>query len=324
MPVRNFNRRVHNTLREYFFKKQFPVTKPYKDYADFLAEYFPGKMQKLTVDAGFSCPNRDGTVGRGGCTYCNNASFSPLGHIKRASVSEQLEAGKHFFGRKYPDMRYLAYFQSYTSTHGDRDKLMSLYSEALGVDMVDGLVIGTRPDCVDAGLLDLLAHLGKPVFMEYGAESSHNSTLEAVNRCHTWEQTVEAVRMTVEAGLPAGLHFIMGLPGETTEMMLDTVGRAAALPLSTLKFHQLQIIRGTRMARDIAAGEDIGVTLFTVDEYISLCGRIVGIIKSHNPSIAIERFTSSAPSDLLIAPRWGIKNYQFTNLLHGDVEVADS
>ena len=292
------------------------MEKTYKDYADFLKGYFPGKMQKLTVDAGFSCPNRDGTVGRGGCTYCNNASFSPREHMQRASVAEQLEAGKSFFGKKYPDMRYLAYFQSYTSTHGDREKLMSLYSEALSVDKVDGIVIGTRPDCVDASLLHALAHIGKPVFMEYGAESSHNKTLEAVNRCHTWEKTLEAVHMTVDAGLPAGLHFIMGLPGETTDMMLETVRRAALLPISTVKFHQLQIIKGTRMARSLESGEDLGVTLFTVDEYIALCSRIVSILKSLNPSVAIERFTSSAPSDLLIAPRWGLKNYQFTHLLH--------
>ena len=292
------------------------MQKPYRDYADFLAGYFPVKMQKLTVDAGFSCPNRDGTIGRGGCTYCNNASFSPLEGMRRASVVKQLEAGKSFFGRKYPDMRYLAYFQSYTSTHGSREEIMSLYREALSVDKVDGLVIGTRPDCVESALLDELAHIGKPVFMEYGAESSHDCTLEAVNRCHTWEQTVEAVNMTVDAGLPVGLHFIMGLPVETRGMMLETVRRAAALPISTVKFHQLQIIKGTIMARELAAGKDPGVTMFTVEEYLSLCRDIVQILKSENPGIAIERFTSSAPADLLLAPRWGLKNYQFTNLLH--------
>ena len=239
------------------------MNKFYRDYADFLGDYFPGKMQKLTVDAGFTCPNRDGTVGRGGCSYCNNASFSPLAGGSRGSVETQLEAGKRFFSRKYPEMRYLAYFQSYTSTHGDRNALLDLYHEALGVDKVDGLIIGTRPDCVDKQLLDDLAAIGKPVFMEYGAESSHNSTLEAVNRCHTWEQTVEAVEITVACGLPVGLHFIMGLPGESREMMLETVRSAATLPLATLKFHQLQIIRGTRMAKDFLEGKLNSVTLFS-------------------------------------------------------------
>lgn len=292
------------------------MRKPYRDYADFLADYFPVKMQKLTVDAGFSCPNRDGTVGRGGCTYCNNASFSPLEHMRKAPVAGQLEAGKRFFERKYPNMRYLAYFQSYTSTHGDVEDLLALYRDALAVDKVDGLIIGTRPDCVDRRLLTALKGMGKPVFMEYGAESSHNATLDAVNRCHTWEQTVDAVRMTAEEGIPVGLHFIMGLPGETSGMMLETVRRAAALPVSTLKFHQLQVIRGTVMARDFLAGADARFTLFTVDDYIQLCVRIVRLLNELNPDIAIERFTSSAPAELLLAPKWRLKNYQFTHMLH--------
>lgn len=301
--------------------------KPYRDYADFLAAFFPGKMQKLTVDAGFTCPNRDGTLGRGGCTYCNNASFSPLEHMRRESVTAQLDAGKRFFGRKYPDMRYLAYFQSYTSTHGNRARLLEHYREALAVDKIDGIIIGTRPDCVDPPLLEALRGLGKPVFMEYGAESSHNATLEAVNRCHTWEQAVEAVRLTVDAGIPVGLHFIMGLPGETIEMMMETVRRAAALPISTVKFHQLQIIRGTVMARQFennafpAAGEP---TIFSVEEYLDLCVKIVTAIREANTSLAIERFTSSAPSELLVAPRWGMKNYQFTSLLHRRLALTGS
>lgn len=297
------------------------MNKLYRDYADFLADYFPGKMQKLTVDAGFTCPNRDGTVGRGGCSYCNNASFSPLESARRGSVTEQLEAGKRFFSRKYPAMRYLAYFQSYTSTHGDRNTILRLYREALMVDKVDGLIIGTRPDCMDRPLLDELSAIGKPVFIEYGAESSHNSTLEAVNRCHTWEQTVKAVEMTVSAGIPVGLHFIMGLPGETCAMMLETVRRAASLPVSTLKFHQLQIIRGTRMAKDFLNGSLDSVTLFTPDGYLSLCKEIVRVISDINPSIAIERFTSSAPGDLLLAPRWGIKNYEFAHRLQRELSA---
>lgn len=295
-----------------------PTAKPYRDYADFLAGFFPGKMQKLTVDAGFTCPNRDGTVGRGGCTYCNNASFSPLAGMRRQSVTDQLEAGKQFFARKYPSMRYLAYFQSYTGTHGDLATLLADYREALAVDKVDGLIIGTRPDCISPELLSAFTSLGAPVFMEYGAESSHNSTLDLVNRCHTWEQTVEAVRLTASYNIPVGLHFIMGLPGESRDMMLETVRRAARLPVSTLKFHQLQIIRGTRLARQFAGGSfpaSQAPTIFTVDDYLSLCVDIVGIIRTLAPGIAIERFTSSAPSDLLLAPRWGLKNYEFTHRL---------
>lgn len=319
----------------------------YRDYADFLRERFDGKMQKITIDAGFSCTNRDGTIGRGGCVYCNNLSFSPM--PSRGSIAAQIEAGKAFFARKYPRMRYLAYFQSYTNTHGPIDRLMELYSEALATEGVDGLIIGTRPDCVSDELLRALSALGRPVIMEYGAESSHNDTLRVINRCHTWEQTVDTVERTVAAGLPVGLHFIMGLPGETEEMMLQTAGRAARLPISTLKFHQLQIISGTTLAKGIQGLTPLSTTfdasvtseasdtsetsatstriqnrptfrgrpieIFSVDAYIDLCVKIVETIVRENPSIAIERFTSQAPAGMLIAPRWGLKNYQFTHLL---------
>lgn len=293
----------------------------YRDYADYLAERFEGKVQKLTVNAGFSCPNRDGTLGRGGCVYCNNVSFSP--QIAAGDVVRQLEEGKRFFARKYPHMRYLAYFQSYTNTHGPIEDLMELYARAAGVDGVVGIIIGTRPDCVPDGLLDRLTTLPVPVMMEYGAETSHDSTLSAINRCHTWAQTVDAVERTVARGIDVGLHFIMGLPGETHSMMLETVRRAAALPVSTVKFHQLQVIAGTPLAREAVWAEDksratfrgLPVHMFTVEEYVELCVEIVRELTRANPSVAIERFTSQAPEGMLVAPRWGLKNYQFVNLL---------
>lgn len=310
----------------------------YKEYSDFLAEQFPGrKMQKLTIDAGFSCPNRDGTISRGGCAYCNNASFSPIlenSTRQIRGIEAQLSAAKEFFAGKYPQMRYLAYFQSYTNTHGELNRLLALYDEALAVEGVDGLIIGTRPDCLPQELLDALAQRRKAggwIMFELGAESSHNVTLERVNRCHTWEQTVEAVAKVKEAGLPVGLHFIMGLPGETRRMMLQTVRRAAALNLDTIKFHQLQIISGSAFAALYEQGRrpdtphdresvEPDWTLFTPNDYLSLC---VDIIKEMNrlaPSTAIDRFTASSPAHLLLAPRWGLKNYQFVNLLNRELK----
>ncbi len=285
----------------------------YKDYSDFLAEHFVGKVQKITVNAGFTCPNRDGTLGTGGCAYCNNRSFSPTTGIGERNIKQQIEDGKRFFDRKYPDMRYLAYFQSYTNTYGDPDRLIALYEEALSVDKVIGLIIGTRPDCMPDALLHRLADINKstPVIIEYGAESSHNNTLKAVNRCHDWETTVNAVNRTNHAGINVGLHLILGLPGETQEMMLRTVDRISALPIDCVKFHQLQIIRGTRMAKDYEQGKT-DIRIFEIDEYIDLCAKI---IKRIRPDIAIERFVSQSPSDLLIAPRWGVKNYEFTHRL---------
>ena len=290
------------------------VTKPYRDFADFLAEHFNCKMQKITINAGFSCPNRDGTKGRGGCTYCNNQSFNPDYCTPTKSVSQQIEEGIRFFSRKYPSMRYLAYFQAYTNTHAELSRLKAIYEEALSHPLVDGLIIGTRPDCMPDTLLDYIEELNKRhfVLIEYGAETSHNSTLQLVNRCHSWEDTVYAVRRTTTRHIPVGLHLILGLPNETIEMMLATIRKVSSLPIDILKLHQLQIIRGTRLAADYEANK-YDINNFTADEYIDLCCEIIKILP---PTIAIERFVSQSPDSLLISPRWGLKNYQFTNLLH--------
>lgn len=286
----------------------------YKDYSDFLAEHFDGKIQKLSVDVGFTCPNRDGSSGTGGCIYCNNLAFSPDWQKRRLPVSEQLERGRRFFARKYPSMRYLAYFQSYTGTYAPIDELMKLYSEALAEPDIVGIIIGTRPDCMPDQLLEQLKQLPGKVFIEFGAESSHDKTLELVNRCHTWECTVDAVKRTAASGFPVGLHFILGLPGETEDMMVETVVRAGRLPISTVKFHQLQILRGTRLAQ-IAGRLDI--PSYSAGQYAALCARL---LKHLRPDIAVERFVAQAPADMLLSPKWGLKNYQFTALLRKYME----
>lgn len=295
-------------------------TLSYKTYSQFLAQKFPGagKIQKIGVSTGKSCPNRDGTIGRGGCAYCNNASFTPGygDNVSCNDIAATLNAGKAFFARKYPTMKYLAYFQSYTNTYGaDIDTLMDMYRAAAAVDDIIGLVIGTRPDCVPDTLLDRLADMNNttPVMMEYGAESTHDTSLQRVNRCHTWADTVDAVQRTAAHGLSTGLHFIMGLPGETRQMMLTTVQRAVALPIDTIKFHQLQIIRNTRFAAEYTANP-AAFDLFTPQRYAELCRDIIDIVAPHD--IAIERFVSQSPDDLLIAPRWNLKNYQFAQLLN--------
>ncbi len=281
----------------------------YKDYSEFLAEHFDGKVQKLSVDVGFTCPNRDGSAGTGGCIYCNNRAFSPDWDKRHTPVAEQIARGKRFFGKKYPDMKYLAYFQSYTSTYASPDSLMALYNEALDQDDIVGLIIGTRPDCMPDSLLDRIASLDTKVFIEYGAESSHNSTLSLINRCHTWEATVDAVHRTAARGIPVGLHLILGLPGEDEEMMTTTVERVSSLPVSTVKFHQLQILRGTTLEK---MAPMLDIPAFTAEEYAALCARLLGHLRS---DIAVERFVAQAPDDMLLSPRWGLKNYQFTSLL---------
>ncbi len=289
---------------------------PWRDYAAFLADFFPWKMQKIAVNAGFSCPNRDGTVGRGGCIYCTNRSFSPDYCSGNTDVRVQLESGKAFFSRKYPSMRYLAYFQAYTSTHSTSvDELMDLYEQALSVEDVEGLVIATRPDCVPDELLDRLASLPGRVIMEFGAETSHNKTLERINRCHTWECTADAVLRTTERGIPVGLHLINGLPGETLEMMLETVDRVNSMPVSTVKFHHLQVLKGTRLSREMPTD----MVSFTPESYARLCARIVTRLRG---DIAIDRFLAQAPAEMVISPRWGLKNYQFVEMVRKLVDKS--
>lgn len=288
----------------------------YLDYSEYLTRLFPGrKMQKLTVNARFTCPNRDGSKGRGGCIYCNNEAFNPSFADSSLPVEDQLEKGKQFFGYKYPDMRYLAYFQAYTNTYGRSvDELVGLYRRALSVDKVDGVIIGTRPDCVDDVLLDKLAELDRQysrIIVEYGAESAHNQTLQLINRGHSWEDTVKAVKMTANKNIETGVHLILGLPGETRDMMLQTIDRLNELPVSTVKFHQMQVVEGTELARRYR-NDSSNVTIFEVDEYIDLCVEIIGRLRK---DIAIERFTSQSPESMLIAPKWGIKNHVFVDRL---------
>lgn len=290
----------------------------YDDFGAFLSKYFTGKVQKISINAGFTCPNRDGSKGIGGCTYCNNQTFNP-GYCKPSkTVSEQIEEGKAFFSKKYPQMKYLAYFQAYTNTYGELQNLKRLYEEALSVSDVVGLIIGTRPDCMPDELLDYLSELAKSKFVmiEYGAETACNATLETINRGHTWEDTADAVRRTAAKGIPCGLHLILGLPGEDEQVMLDTIRKVNGLPVDTVKMHQLQLIRGTKMARQVEAGE-IDIKRFTVDEYIDLCVRVVALVRK---GIYIERFVSQSPAEFLISPRWGLKNYEFTNRLNNKLK----
>ena len=224
----------------------------YNDFAGFLTQQFPFKVQKISVNAGFTCPNRDGSKGYGGCTYCNNQTFNPEYCGGGKSITQQLEEGKLFFAHKYPQMKYLAYFQAYTNTYGELSRLKEMYEEALRVKDVEGLVIGTRPDCMPDELLDYLERLNKETFLlvEYGIESTENRTLKRINRGHTFECSAETIRRTAGRGIRTGGHVILGLPGEGTETLLAQAEKISELPLTTLKMHQLQLIKGTRMAHE--------------------------------------------------------------------------
>ena len=285
--------------------------KLYNDLSAYLATCFPFKVQKISLNAGFTCPNRDGTVGHGGCTYCNNQTFNPAYCRTEKSVTEQLEEGKQFFARKYPDMKFLAYFQAYTNTYAELEELKRKYEEALSVPDVVGLVIGTRPDCMPDALLDYLAELNERTFLvvEEGVESTDHVTLKRINRGHTYEVAEEAVRRTAAKGIRVGAHIILGLPGEERSTLIKQAGLLSALPLTTLKLHQLQLIKGTRMAAEYQeCPEDFH--LYSADEYIDL---VIDYVEHLRPDMVLERFVSQSPKELLIAPDWGLKNHEFTD-----------
>lgn len=302
----------------------------YREYSDYLSSRFDGKLQKISINTGTPCPNRDGTLGNGGCVYCNNAAFVPRYAEGACDVATQLQRGIAFFSRKYPQMRYLAYFQAQTATNAASGTFMRQVRQAVVYPGVAGIVIGTRPDCMPDSLLDNLARINSgemPVIIEYGAESSHDDTLRLINRCHTWQQTVDTVNRTAAAGIDVGLHLIMGLPGENRIMQLQTVDRVNGLPVKILKLHQLQIIRNTALA-DIYHRQQLGqatefppVTLYGADDYAALCVEVVHRLR---PDIAIDRFVSSAPESLRIAPSWGLKNHEFTALLKKKLACTNS
>ena len=285
------------------------------DYAEYLNGIFPNtKVQKISVNAGFTCPNRDGTIGVGGCSYCRNDSFSPIYCRTGQSVKDQIEQGKRFFSRKYKNMKYLAYFQSYTNTYGrEASHLERIYAEALECEDIVGLVIGTRPDTVSDEVMRLLSEINSsvPVFLEIGAESSSDDTLSLINRNHTWEDVVVTVGKAAMNKIHCGLHLIAGLPGEDNKQVIRNVKEACALPIETLKLHQLQILKETLLYRQWKDGI-VNVRPYTLDEYLDLCVEICRVVPER---IVIERFLSQSPPDMVVEPKWGLKNYQFVNLL---------
>ncbi|MBR6169704.1 MAG: TIGR01212 family radical SAM protein [Bacteroidaceae bacterium] len=283
----------------------------YTEYGTWLQEQLGTKVQKISVNAGFTCPNRDGTVGYGGCTFCNNQTFNPEYCQPQKSITQQLEEGKRFFARKYPHMKYLAYFQAYTNTYGELERLKDMYEEALRVPDVMGLVIGTRPDCMPPALLDYLAELNRNTFLiiEYGIESANEETLLRINRGHTYALSADVIRKTAACGIRVGAHIILGFPWEGRKELMRQADEIARLPLSTLKLHQLQIIRGTALAEEYRQHP---WPLPTAEEYIDLVLEYI----SHLPSsFVLERFVSQSPPEYVIAPQWGLKNYEFTNLV---------
>ena len=292
----------------------------FNSYAAYFRRVFGHRMQKVTINAGFSCPNRDGTISTGGCTFCDNAAFTPSYCDSTKSITQQIDEGIEFHRKRYRTaQQYLAYFQSFSNTYAPLERLRECYDEALAHPDIAGIVVGTRPDCVDEQKLDYFAELSrkKYVTIEYGVESCYDETLRRINRGHDFATAERAIRMTAERGIHCGAHFILGLPGESDEMLIEQVERINALPLTTVKFHQLQLFRGTALAREWDEHPE-RFRFWTIEEYLDL---FVEILRRLRPDIVVERFAGEAPPRYHHTEGWGlVRNEQLLAMLDKRLE----
>tara|TARA_Y100001968_G_scaffold319014_1_gene350004 strand:+ start:282 stop:1220 length:939 start_codon:yes stop_codon:yes gene_type:complete len=288
--------------------------KRYNDFTSFVRKRFNGRVQKVSINAGFTCPNKDGTKGVGGCTYCNNNTFNPDYCKPIKPIKVQIQEGIEFFSKKYKAQKYLAYFQAFTNTYAPLSDLKTMYQEALSQKDVIGLVIATRPDSIKDEVLDYLEELagnGYFIKLEFGLESTKNDTLKKINRCQTHQEAIDAFNRSKDRGLHLGGHLILGLPGETKEDMLNHAVKISNLPIDTLKIHHLQIVKHTMMAYQFKNTPEM-FTFMTLDEYIDL---IVDFLEILNPTIIVERFFSESPASMLIHPKYGLKNFEVKDLV---------
>jgi len=297
--------------------------KRYNDFSSFIRRKFNGRVQKVSIDAGFTCPNKDGTKGVGGCTYCNNNTFNPDYCQPIKPIKQQVNEGIEFFSKKYKTQKYLAYFQAFTNTYAPLADLKKMYKEALAHEDVIGLVIATRPDSIKDEVLDYLQELAATenfIKLEFGLESTKNETLEAINRCQTHEEAIDAFNRAKGRGLHLGGHLILGLPGESKADMLEHARRVSELPINTLKIHHLQIVKHTMMAVQFKKTPEM-FTFMELDEYIDL---IVDFVELLKPEIIIERFFSESPASMLIYPKYGLKNFEVKHLVEKRLEERNA
>ncbi len=296
----------------------------FNTYTDYFKRNFGERIQKVTIDAGFTCPNRDGSKGIGGCTYCNNDGFNPSYCQPHKSITQQIDEGKEFHAVRYRRAsKYLAYFQAFSNTYGELNLLKEYYEEALSHPDIVGLVIGTRPDCVDDEKLDYLGKLAEKYYIqiEYGIESCYNESLEKINRGHTYEASVKAIEDSNKRGIKTGAHMIFGFPWESKEQMIAEADILNRLPLNTIKFHQLQIVKGTAMEMQYLANPD-SFWFFSIDEYIEF---FIDFLEKLNPAFAVERFTSEVPPRFLAGPGWGlIRTYELLQKLEKRLAERDT
>ena len=297
--------------------------KRYNDFSSFIRRKFNTRVQKVSIDAGFTCPNKDGSKGVGGCTYCNNNTFNPDYCKPIKPIKQQINEGIEFFSKKYKTQKYLAYFQAFTNTYAPLADLKKMYEEALDHQDIIGLVVATRPDCIKDEVLDYLEELaasGNFIKLEFGLESTKNETLEAINRCQTHEEAIDAFKRADGRGLHLGGHLILGLPGETKEDMMNHAKMVSQLPINTLKIHHLQIVKHTMMAVQFKKTPEM-FTFMELDEYIDF---VVDFVEKLKPEIIIERFFSESPASMLIYPKYGLKNFEVKHLVEKRLEEREA
>jgi radical SAM protein (TIGR01212 family) len=305
---------------------QFPWghKRRFNSYAEYFKKEFGGRVQKLTIDAGFTCPNRDGTRGTGGCTYCDNDAFNPSYCHPEKSVSLQIREGIEFHANRYRRAnRFLAYFQPYSNTYASLEKLKEIYSQALAFPDITGLVIGTRPDCVDEQKMEYFRHLSGSLYimLEFGIESCYDKTLKRINRGHDFEDVVRSLELAAKYKVKTGAHFIFGLPGESREEMMAEAKIMSGLPLQNIKFHQLQIVKGTRMADEYKQHPDDFIR-FSLEEYIEF---IIDFAENLDPGIVIERFAGEVPPRFIDSGGWGlVRNDQILATIEKRMEERDT
>ncbi|GAB4175404.1 MAG: TIGR01212 family radical SAM protein [Calditrichia bacterium] len=290
--------------------------RPYYSYATYIKQKFGERIQKVSVDAGFTCPNRDGTKGYGGCIYCNNDSFTPAYLKDIPSIREQIESGKEFLKRRYKANKFIAYFQAYSNTYAPLDVLKSRYEEALDDPEIIGLTLGTRPDCIDENILTYLEDIAKThyVTIEYGLESIHNKTLDFINRLHTIEEFEEAIQKTANRGIYMGTHLILGLPGESKEMMLAGAEYISRFPLDYVKLHHLHIVEKTVLGVKYKREP---FPLFSCMEYVELAAEF---IRRTRPDMVFQRIVGETQPRNLIAPNWGIRADKVARLIENHMK----
>ena len=302
---------------------QIKKQKRYTDYSSYIKKKFGGRVQKVSINAGFTCPNIDGSKGKGGCTYCNNNTFNPEYCKPIKPISQQIEEGITFFSKMYKSQKYLAYFQAFTTTYAPLEQLKQKYEQALKHKDVIGLVIATRPDCITNEILDYLEQLvraGNFIKLEFGLESTNNKTLDLINRCQSHEDAIKAFEMAKNRGILLGAHIILGLPGESKKDMLNNALAINRLPVDTLKIHHLQIVKHTMMAFQYKT-DSSQFSFFTLDEYLDL---VINFLEILNPKIIVERFFSESPEHLLIAPKYGLKNFELVHKIEKRLQENDS